>query len=181
MPVPAIAAAGIAQAAIAGVGMVAGFFQSRRARSKERAKRRREKAFALKTQTSLMGAAGEIRSEWQQRGEYAREGLGIQRQSLMNQWSADKNRAIGEVGRTNLSYGGGVEMAAKAVEKDYQLKGMGMESDYRKQFFNIQMGAQAQLRDVSAGLLDLERVAMERGYKVPTQTVNTQANLGGYQ
>ncbi len=176
-----MAAATTAQAVFAGVGLVSGFFQSRKARRQERKRRRREKAFALKTQTSLMGAAGDIKQEWAQTAEYAREGLGIQRDSLMNQWSADRTRAIGEVGRSNLSYGGGVETAASAVEKDYQLKGMGLEASAKQQFWGIQRGAESALRDVQAGLLDIERVAMERGYKVPTQTINTQANLGGYQ
>jgi len=170
-----------AQAAMTGIGMVAGFFQARSARRKERRRKRREKAFAIKSQAALTGETGNIRAEWAQKASFAREGLETDRGSLMNQWQTASQRAIGETGRSNLSYGGGAEMASRSIEKDFMGKNKGMELDYRRQFFNIQQGAESQLRDVQAGLLDLERVAMERGYKLPTQTVDTSANLGGYQ
>lgn len=165
----------------AAIGGVVGFFQGRSARRREQQRKRKEKAFAIKAQTGLINSTGAVRSEWAQRSEFIKEGRDADRASLMSQYQASQEQAMGTIGGTNLSYGGGAEMAKQRMDSDFLLKNKGMELGYKEKFFSTQLGAESELRDIQGGLLDLERTAMERGYKIDTKSINTSNNLGGYQ
>ena len=155
-----------------GVSMVAGWFGSMKAKSRERKKISRLKGYARTAQRDYGHAAGNIHEKYTAIGSMMKEGYG--QQNLLDAWSRKD---------TEDSYNNQISMTGMANiagrEKNQMMQGFDMQQNQRSlerkgAAFELQEQAAGEYRDVKKGLLGLQRDAAESGFTLKKGTFNLQ-------